>query len=312
MNPSNEDQGPAEDLPSAEKSPTTESSPQDRRWVIDVTVDSFQSDVLDQSSQRPVVVDFWASWCAPCRMLGPLLEKLAEEFDGQFVLAKIDSEAHPDLAAQFGVQSIPAVYGLRNGEVVLQFNGLLPEEQLRDFIGQLLPTEDELLVQKAEGLQATDPQQAEQLFGEAITKAKDPSAARIGLARLLLQENRLEESAALIQKLEDRGFLEPEAEQIQGALAIRLKGSSNGDVAASRDEAQQAPEDLDAQLRLASALAADQQCEEAMQICLDVLTRNKKKYGEPVRKMMVDMFHMLGPDSELVSQYRRKLSVALY
>ena len=119
-------------------------------WIIDVTDENFEVEVLERSQTATVVVDFWAEWCGPCRMLGPILEKLAVEFDGNFILAKADTEKASKAAGQFGVQSIPAVYGLRDGQVVDGFMGALPEEQIRQWLQKLMPSMAESLVAEAQ------------------------------------------------------------------------------------------------------------------------------------------------------------------
>ena len=139
----------------------------DSPWIIEADDATFQSDVAERSRELPVVVDFWAEWCQPCRMLSPILEKLAREFDGKFLLAKIETEKAPKIATAFGVQSIPAVYGLRDGQLVDFFAGLLPEVQIRSWIERLLPSPAEELV--AEGRAALLP----------IHKPRRPSSGRL-------------------------------------------------------------------------------------------------------------------------------------
>ena len=129
-------------------------------FVIEVTAKNFQEDVIDRSNSVPVVIDFWATWCGPCRMLGPVLEKLAGEYDGKFVLAKIDTDSESELALQFGVRSIPAVFAVRGGQAVDGFVGVQPEAVIRAWIDRLLPTPAETLAAAASLLERTDPKTA--------------------------------------------------------------------------------------------------------------------------------------------------------
>src|SRR3954452_2254365 len=126
-------------------------------WIVETTRETFEKDVIEASRDRPVVVDFWAEWCGPCRMLGPILERLAEEYDGKFVLVKADTEVLPEVAGSFGVRSIPAVFGLRDGKVRDSFVGVLAESAIRSFLDGLMPTPAEAMVKEARELEATDP-----------------------------------------------------------------------------------------------------------------------------------------------------------
>lgn len=287
-------------------------TPSNSNWIITAEAQTFQRDVLDRSKQVPVVVDFWAPWCQPCRMLGPILQQLAVEYAGKFVLVKADTEQLPEVAAQFGVQSIPAVYGLRDGEVRDFFVGVLPEPQLRQWLDRLLPSLAEEIAAEAERLASTDPEAAEQKFREAMQQDANLAAPRIGLARLLLEQGRLSDCAEIIEQLQKRGFLEPEAEKVKAALQLRQQGGQAGDLEACRKAAEARPDDLGLQLRLAEALAANQQYEPALQLGLKIVTADRHGQGEQARKMMVDVFRLLPDDSPLTSTYRRKLSAALY
>src|SRR5215471_1355737 len=155
--------------------------------MIDTTQDSFTRDVIDASLESPVLVDFWAPWCGPCRVLGPMLEKLEREYGGRFRLVKVNSDQNPDLSAQFGVRSIPYVVAFLDGKPVNAFVGALPESQLRTFIDKIVPNPSELQRRKALHLvEAGDMSGAASSLRSAIALDPDNDAARLDLANLLL------------------------------------------------------------------------------------------------------------------------------
>lgn len=281
-------------------------------WIVETSQETFQRDVIDRSADVPVVIDFWAEWCQPCRLLGPVLEKLADEHEGKFVLVKADVEKLPDVAGSFGVSSIPAVFAVREGKVADQFLGLLPEPEIRAWLERLLPGEAENLAAEAKLLEQTDPEAAEARYREALEMMPSEASAKVGLARMLLAQDRLDEGCRVIGELADAGVLDAEGEQLQAELVIRLEGTKAGDVAHCRAVVEAAPDDLPLLLLLAKSLAAAGEHEEAMQICLDLIQRDREGQGEPARELMVYIFHVLGPESEVTAQYRRRLTMALY
>lgn len=277
-------------------------------WIVDVTGQTFEQECIVRSHQVPVVVDFWASWCNPCRLLGPLLERLAEEQSGRFVLARVNIDEAQDLAYAFGVQAVPTVVALRGGKIVGRFMGLVDESELRRFLDEIQPSEHERLVAEA----AADPAHAEEKLRRALELTPQDSQARIALARLLADRNRWEEAKAELAELEARGFLEPEAQELKARLRMRTLAAEADSVEACRAALEEAPHDRNRQWRLAQALAAAGAYEEAMQLCLELVRQDRHGLGEQARELMVQLFHLLGPDSELASQYRRQLSLALY
>ncbi len=281
-------------------------------WVIETSPERFQHDVIERSKQIPVVVDFWAAWCGPCRMLGPLLERLAHEYDGQFVLVKAETDRMPSIASQFGVQSIPAVFAVRDGRIIDQFVGVLPETELRAWIERLLPTEAQKLVDQARSLESASPREAEEIYRQAIGLDATEAAAKIGLLRLLLQRGDLDESRKLLDELESRGYLEPEAETLRARWELMRLARECGDVATCRRAWQENPDDLNTALRLAAVLALDGQYQEAMDLCLDVFQRDRANLRTQAQKLLLDILHLLEPDSELATEYRRKLSMLMY
>ena len=277
------------------------------RWITETSQEDFERNVFERSRNVPVIVDFWAAWCAPCRMLAPVLQQLAEEYQGRFVLVKANTEEVPEAALKFGVQAIPAVYAVHQGEVIDSFQGVLPSEQLRQWIDRLLRTTD---LKNAELLEQRDPAQAEQFYRQVLQENPNESVAMVGLLRTLFAQNRPDDCRALLAQMEERGFLEPEAERLKASLDLQSKGVV--DLASQRAKAQQNPNDLQAQLELAEALAGSQQYQEALDIALELVRKDRRGVGEKARQLMVEIFHVLTNDSELVSEYRRKLSTVLY
>jgi len=276
-------------------------------WIVSTTAATFERDVIQRSNEVPVVVDFWATWCAPCRALGPILEKLAEEYAGRFVLVKADTDQLPDAAFQFRVESIPAVFGVVAGEVVDFFAGALPESHVRTWLDRLLQT---ALLAQAQRCEAADPAQAERHYREVLVQQPDNPTALIELGRLLVEHEREDEARAILRQLESRGFLEPEAEKLRAALELKEKGTA--DVTALRQAAEAKPGNLGLQLKLAEALAGSGSYQEALDICLALIERDRRGVGEQARQAMIDIFRVLPEESSLVNDYRRKLAMLLY
>ncbi len=281
-------------------------------WIVDATEQTFDQDVLLRSNELPVIVDFWATWCAPCRELGPILERLATDGAGQFLLVKVDVDQQPGIAQAFGVRSIPHVFALRNGQLVDQFTGALPEDQIRQWLAQFEPSPAERLVQEARKLAQEDVAAAEAKYREALELTPQADPIRIELARLLLKQHRNADCAEIIAKLEARGFLEPEAENIKAELDLRAAAAEAGGVGECRTALAASPDDPRLQLKLAEALGASQQFEEALALCLAVVQSATGDLRNEARTTMVNLFHLLGPEAELTKTYRRKLATALY
>lgn len=281
-------------------------------FIFDVVQEAFEREVLVRSHDVPIVVDFWAEWCGPCRLLAPLLEKLAIEYDGKFLLAKARVEDVPDVSMTFGVSSIPAVFALRGGKIVDQFVGVLPEPQLRVWLDALQPSRAEVLAAEAKAMSVANPAAAEAKLREAIELDPRNAAVQIALAQLLLDAGRLDDARIAIEALAARGYLEPEAERVRASLSLKQSADSSGGIEGIRARAAGAPKDFALQGQLAQALAAAGQYDEALDLCLDLVRKDRKGAGEAARQTMIDVFQVLGNDDERTSAYRRKLSSALY
>ncbi len=285
---------------------------QSSSWICETTADSFQQDVVERSREVPVVIDFWAEWCGPCRMLGPILQRLADEYQGKFVLVKANTDQMPDIAAGFGVQSIPAVFALRNGQLVDQFVGVLPEPQIRAWLDRILPSPAESLSAEAALLEQTDPAAAEATYRQVLEASPSDLSARIGLARALLAQDRIDEAEPIIEELAEADALDAEGLHVRAQIVLQRLARQLGDPAPLRATADAEPKNLDHQWKLAQALAAAGQYEPAMQICLRLVEQDRRGLGENARALMVHLFHFLGTDNALVNEYRRKLAMALY
>ncbi len=274
--------------------------------IKDVTTETFQQDVLQRSREVPVLVDFWAEWCQPCKTLSPTLEALAEAYGGKIELAKVDVDANQDVSAQFLVQSIPTVVAIRDGKEVSRFTGALPEASVRAFIDSILPTEHDTMVEEARtALVDGDTSTAEHILRQVLTNEPDHHDAGASLASILIDRGDIEEALIVLGKLVPDG----EVERLQAAARLRQSGGE--DLAELEAAVAADPESDRAQLDLAQALAARSQFEPALDRLLAVVTK-RSEGKEEARKAMVDIFEVLGNEHPLTSDYRRKLATALY
>jgi putative thioredoxin len=278
-----------------------------QQTVIDVTERDFQVEVLDRSHEVPVVVDFWAPWCGPCRVLGPVLERLAAEHAGEFQLVKLNTDENPQLSTEFRIRSIPAVKAFRDGKLVDEFVGALPEAQIKAWLARLLPSEADRLTN--EGLElATDgyANAAEDRFRQALALDVNHPKAIAALGRMLFERGETDEARTLLRRM-------PGDAEIGRLIAeIELKSSGGSDLDRLQGEAETNPRDPGAQYALGAALAAAGDHTRALETLLTSVRLDKRFDDDVARKAMLRIFQLLGDGDPLTIEYRRRLSSVLF
>jgi len=282
----------------------------DSPFIIDVTAENFSAVVLEGSMKQPVLVDFWADWCQPCQALMPVLSKMAEQSQGLFILAKINSDQNQDLAQQFGVRSLPTVKLFKNGQPVDEFMGALPESQIQAFIDQHIDRESDRIHARAiEALQVNDQEAALKLLQQA--NAMDPERVQIAvdLATLMADVGQSAEAVTLLKTLPK----EEQGSAIVAAALARLEFAGNAESLPDLEtlKAQAAEGDLEAKLQLSNKLVAAGNHEPAMIQLLEIMQKDRGFKDDIGRTTLLKIFDMLGADP-LVEQYRRKMFSFLY
>jgi len=281
-------------------------------YSFDTATDSFEKDVLKASEKVPVLVDFWAPWCAPCRVLKPILEKLAGEYQGRFLLAKVNSDEHPQLSAQFGVRGIPNVKAFVDGKLADEFTGALPESGVRAFIDRLIPTPGEKLRRTARALvNQGDFDEAERHLRSALELEPGNHALRLDLVELLLAKNSHAEADALFAPIPERERDE-RADKLYSALALWKRSQQLPAAEELQAKLAANPDDLASRLALGERLVADRRYEPALAALLEVVRKDRGALRTSARKLMVEVFNLADDQPGLVSEYRKLLAGALY
>jgi putative thioredoxin len=271
--------------------------------VKDVSTAEFADEVLDRSGTVPVVVDFWAEWCGPCKVLGPVLERLAGEDGAAWELAKVDVDANPRLAGQYGVQGIPTVVAFKDGQPVARFTGAVPEAQVREFLGGLAPSELDLMTSAGyAALERGDETEASRTWASVLENDPAHDGAGTALAGLLLERGEPETALSILGRLAPTEAVR----RLQAAARLTGGGDLDGLAAAAQDGS---PGSLVAYGR---ALAAQGAHEQALDTLLEAVATRDEAHSDDARKIVLDIFELLGPGHPLTSTYRRRLASALF
>ncbi len=285
--------------------------------IKDSSERTFVADVIEASRDVPVLVDFWAPWCGPCKQLTPVLEKVVKEAKGAVKLVKINIDENKRIAAQMRIQSIPAVYAFRNGQPVDGFMGALKESEVRDFIkrlgGDAGPSPiDELLAIAAEAVTANDLGTAAQAYAQILQEEPQNPVALGGLAKCYLATGDLERAKQALAMVPPEHANHEAIASVQAQLKLVGQAEAAGDIAPLQAKVQQDPKDHQARLDLAAALAAHGQSEPAIAELLESIRLDRTWNESAARKQLLTLFEALGAADPAVQAGRRKLSALLF
>ena len=286
--------------------------------IKDGSDQSFMADVIEASQETPVVVDFWAPWCGPCKQLMPVLERVVKDAKGNVKMVKINIDENPGIAGQLGVRSIPAVYAFKDGKPVDGFQGGQPESELKKFVGRLTGESDPieeaaaLAARAKDSLAAGDPGGAAQDYAQALSLNPESAEAMAGLIRLYIDGGNEEAATDLLASAPDSMLEHPEIAAVRSQLSLTEETIEPDETAELAAAVNSSPDDLDARLALAKALAASGRNGEAVEHLLYSVRKNRAHNGEAARLFLLTIFEAEGPTSDISVEGRRALSSILF
>jgi len=283
-----------------------------QEFIVDVTPQNAQQVLLDESFNRPVVVDFWADWCEPCKVLTPIMEKLAREYQGQFLLAKVNADQQQGLATQLGIRSLPTIMVFRDGQPVDGFSGALPEGEIRSILEPHLPKPwDEQLAQARALMQSGQFGEALPLLRQARESAPRRSDIALELARVLLELNRLDDAEELLKAIpmvdQDGHY-----RQLLAQVELKRQAAKTPEIEALEARLREHPDDLNAAYQLALQFEQGQHHKECMGLLFEILQKNRNFLDGAVKKTLLNSIASLGKGDPLAAEYQRKLFGLLY
>lgn len=284
--------------------------------IKDTSTASFREDVMAESTRQPVLVDFWAPWCGPCKQMTPVLEKVVTAAGGKVKLVKMNIDEHPQIAGQLGIKSIPAIVAFQNGRPVDGFSGALPESEIRGFIERLIgPVENEidaLLAEADAALEEGRPQDSAEIFSEILQTEPAHAAAASGLARALVLLDRASDALSVLEALPAEAASDARVAAARVAVDLALQAANLGDLGEFEKRLEANPEDHQARFDLAVALNGRGERPAAADALLYIIKKQRSWEDGKARQQLLQFFEAWGPLDQDTIDARRKLSALLF
>ena len=282
-------------------------------YIHDVSAQNFQAIVMENSFKNPVLIDFWADWCQPCKTLAPIVAKIADEYAGKFILAKVDTEKEQELAAHFGIKSLPTMKIIVNGQIAGERVGAIPESEIRAFIDPFIVSESDQVLDAAMAAQdAGHTEEALALMNQALVSDPANADLKINIAKLVMLQGDTESALSLLDSLSDEDNKKDEAVKLRTKINLASQLENTPSMQEIENRLAENPNDCEALLQKSHHRSASDQYDEAMDLLIQIMTIDRKFQNDAGRQELLSLFELLGGEHPEVQKYRRKLFTLLH